>query len=255
MLQADEQLDDLQYKGFKIIQKKKGFKYGTDSVLLVKFMLFALEKKMGGFRTTSDRKMTMVDLGTGSGIMPILLADRGIFKKISGLEIQQEYAEMAERSVSYNNLSEKIEIIKGDIKDAGQIFGKTSIDCVISNPPYKKAGSGLLNVADSVTIARHEILCRLEDVISAAAEILKPKGCFFMIHRPERLADTIEQMRSHNLEPKVIRFVYPKVDRPPSMFLILAVKQGGCNLLVEKPFILMDAEGNETEELKAAYAY
>ena len=255
MLRADEQRDDLQYKGYKIIQKKNGFKYGTDSVLLTKFLLRALAEKQGGCRCGIDRGSVLIDLGTGSGIMPILLADRGYFQKISGLEIQSAYAEMAARSVAENGLTEFIEIVEGDIKNAAAIYGKSSADCVISNPPYKKAASGLVNAADSVTVARHETLCRLEHVIAAAADLLKPRGCFCMIHRPERLADTVEQMRSRGLEPKRIRFVYPKADRPPTMFLILAVKHGGKDLRIEKPFILMDEEGRETEELKAVYAY
>ena len=255
MLRADEQLDDLQYKGYKIIQKINGFKYGTDSVLLVKFTLCSLEKKIGRCQQLSAPKPVLVDLGTGSGIMPLLLGGRGAFRKISGLEIQHEYADMAARSVIRNGLTDEIEIVEGDIRNAVRIYGKASTDCVITNPPYKKAGSGLPNATDSLTIARHEMLCRLEDVIAAAAGILKPRGYFFMIHRPERLADTIEQMPLHRLEPKRIRFVYPKPDRAPSMFLIMATKQGGRDLHIEKPFLLMDAEGNETEELKAAYAY
>ena len=251
LINENEQIDDLG-RGLRIIQKKQGFKYGTDSVLLAKYVLMSrdiLPVKC------PDRNIRCADFGTGTGILPLLLSRDKAFTDISGLELQTEYAEMARRSVALNGLSHRIRIIEGDIKEAASVFGKASMQVVVTNPPYKRAGAGILNGLGSEAMARHEITCCLEDVIKNAAAVLEPGGGFFMIHRPERLADAIESMRRYKLEPKHIQLVYPKADRCPSMFLTAGVKCGGRNLVIDKPLVLMKDNGEETEDLRRIYEY
>lgn len=251
LIHENEQIDELG-RGLCIIQKKQGFKYGTDSVLLAKYILMSEDILPAKFRTGS---MHCADFGTGTGILPLLLSRKEGFTHLSGLELQGEYAEMARRSVALNGLSSRITIVEGDIKSAASIFGKASMQLVLTNPPYKRAGAGIHSGLESEAIARHEIYCNLEDVIQNAAAVLEPGGAFFMIHRPERLADAIETMRRYKLEPKRIRFVYPKIDRSPSMFLVAGVKCGGKNLVIERPLVLMSEDGQETEDLRNIYAY
>ena len=243
MLGPDEQLDDLG-RGLSIIQKQKGFKYGTDAVLLAKFMLMNI-----------SRCKHCVDMGTGTGILPILISRDPKIEKLTGIEIQQDYAEMAVRSVRMNNLQERIEILQGDIKEAASLLGKGVAQAVVSNPPYKKAESGIKNLGDGLTIARHEVLCTLEDVIKNASLLLEPGGSFFMVHRPERLADAMELMRKYRLEPKVLRMVQPKLSKQPSMFLVAAVKNAGRNLRVLPTLVLMEEDGKNTKELDEIYEY
>lgn len=253
LIKENEQIDDLD-RGLHIIQKKKGFKYGTDSVLLAKYVLMsgdilpAKARRRGG-------DLRCADFGTGTGILPLLLSRNESFTEIIGLELQTEYAEMACRNAALNGLSGRVKIIKGDIKEAAAIFGKGSMQVVVTNPPYKRADAGIRSDLTSEAIARHEIACNLEDVIRNASAVLEPGGVFFMIHRPERLADAIEYMRAFKLEPKHIRFVYPKPGRRPSVFLITGVKCGGRNLIIDKPLILMDENGEETEDLRKIYEY
>lgn len=249
MIRPDEQLDDLG-RGLRIIQKKKGFKYGTDSVLLAKFMLMS-----SGVLPAKRNCKLCVDMGTGTGILPILISREERFSAISGLEIQQPYAEMASRSIEMNGLEERIQIVQGDIKDAVEIYGKATAQAVVSNPPYKKADTGIPNAGESLTIARHEVCCTLEDVIKGSSGILEPGGAFFMVHRPERLADAMELMRTYRLEPKIIRMVQPKVSKQPSMFLVGAVKNSKRNLRVLPALILMNEDGTNTRELEEIYEY
>lgn len=243
MIGADEQLDDLG-RGLAIIQKQKGFKYGTDSVLLAKFMLM-----------NSGRCKHCVDMGTGTGILPILISRDPKIGRITGLEIQNDYAEMANRSVFLNKLEDRITILQGDIKNAVELFGKGSVQAVVTNPPYKKADTGIQNAGEGLTIARHEVLCTLEDIIKSASLILEPGGAFYMVHRPERLADTMELMREYKLEPKILRMVQPKVSKQPSMFLVAAVKNAGKNLRILPTLILMEEDGTNTKELDDIYEY
>ncbi len=243
MLGPDEQIDDLG-RGLSIIQKQKGFKYGTDAVLLAKFMLMNI-----------NRCKHCVDMGTGTGILPILISREPKIEKLTGIEIQEEYTEMAARSVKMNNLQDRIDILQADIKEVASVLGKGTAQVVVSNPPYKKAESGIKNSGDGLTIARHEVLCTLEDVIKNASLILEPGGSFFMVHRPERLADTMELMRKYRLEPKILRMVQPKLSKQPSMFLIAAVKNAGRNLRVLPTLILMEENGTNTKELEEIYEY
>ena len=251
LIKENEQIDNLG-RGLSIIQKKKGFKYGTDSVLLSKYVLMSREILPAKYRAGGIK---CVDFGTGTGIWPLLLSRDESFADITGLELQTEYVEMACRSTALNGLSHRIRIIEGDIKEAAAIFGRGSMQVVVTNPPYKRAGTGICSDSASEAIARHEIACHLEDVIRNAAAVLEPGGVFFMIHRPERLADAIEYMRTFKLEPKHMQLVCPKPDRRPSMFLITGIKCGGQNLVIDRPLILMNENGEETEELHRIYEY
>ena len=244
MLKDDEQRDDLG-RGLSIIQKRKGFKYGTDSVLLAKFALMS-----EGIIPGKKKTLSCADFGTGTGILPLLLSRDERIGKIVGYEIQQDYAEMAERSVEENGLADRIEIVCGDIKDA-----KGCVDVIVTNPPYKRSGSGIPSDREDEYTARHETTATLEDFVFTASKMLETGGAFFMINRPERLADTMEYMRKYKVEPKVLRMVLPKVSKQPSMFLVAGVKDGGKNLRVERPLVLMDENGNETDEVKEIYEF
>lgn len=244
MIKDDEQRDDLG-RGLSIIQKKKGFKYGTDSVLLAKFALMS-EGVIPGRKAS----LRCADFGTGTGILPILLSRDERFTEITGYELQPEYAEMAKRSVEENGLGDRIKIVCDDIRNAERFS-----DVVITNPPYKREGAGIPSERKDEFIARHETVSNLEDFIKTAAYILETGGAFFMVNRPERLADTMEYMRKYRIEPKILRMVLPKISKQPSMFLIAGVKNGGKNLRVECPLILMDEDGKDTEEVRKIYEF
>lgn len=227
----DERVDDLQYKGLKVIQKIKGFCFGIDAVLLAGFV----DVKCG------DK---IADLGTGTAIIPILIAGYTKAKYIAGLEIQKDVSEMATRSVIMNDLSDRIEIINGDIKSVEDYLPKSTFDIVISNPPYVKKGGGLLNDNDTKTISRHEVSCTFPDVALSASKLLRPGGAFYLIHRPERLVDILCDLRNKMLEPKLIKFIHPNEGKAPNLVLIKAMKNGGSELKILKPFYLYDNEGN-----------
>lgn len=240
-LKEYERIDDLEFKGLKIIQNVNNFCFGIDAVLLSDF---AKNIKKGS---------KVVDLGTGTGIIPILLCGKTNLSKIYGLEIQSDMCDMARRSISLNDLNDRFEIINDDIKNADKIFEKNSIDVVVTNPPYKKLNSGIINDSDLKTIARHEVLCNIEDIIKQSFNILKNNGELYMIHRPERLVDIIYNLRKYKLEPKVIRFVQPYVDKEPTMVLIKAVKNGNPFLRLEKPLIVYNDDRNYTDEIFEIY--
>ena len=240
LVHADERVDDLQINGYKIIQHPDKFCFGMDAVLL------------SSFAKVKDGEVAL-DLGTGTGILPILLEAKTEGSHFTGLEIQTESAEMAGRSVLLNGLTDKIDIIEGDIKEAAKLFGKGSMNVVTSNPPYMTNHHGLKNPNDAKAIARHELLCSLEDVISQTSAVLKPMGRCYFVHRPFRLVEIITLMRQYKLEPKRMRLVYPFVDKEPNMVLIEGVKGGGPQLTVESPLIVYDAPGQYTKEIYDIY--
>lgn len=242
MLKENERIDDLQRNGYRIIQNPKKFCFGMDAVLLSGFA----RVKEGG---------NVLDLGTGTGIIPILLSAKTQAKHLTGLEIQEESADMARRSVALNCLDEKITIVTGDIKEAGNLFKAASFDVVTSNPPYMTQKHGLANPEDAKAIARHEILCTLEDVISRAALLLKPGGNFFMVHRPFRLAEIMMLLQQYKLEPKRMQMVYPYVDKEPNMVLIEANRGGRPRMRVEKPLIIYKEPGIYMPEIYDIYGY
>ena len=240
LVRADERLDDLQIKGYKIIQHPDKFCFGMDAVLL------------SGFATVNEGERAL-DLGTGTGILPILLEAKNAGEHYTGLEIQSESAEMARRSVLYNDLQDRIDIIEGDIKEASKIFGKASMEVVTSNPPYMTNHHGLKNPNDAKAIARHELLCSLDDVVRESAAVLKPKGRCYFVHRPSRLVEIFEAMRKYRIEPKRMRLVYPYVNKEPNMVLIEGVRGGRPQLTVESPLIVYDAPGKYTDEILEIY--
>lgn len=209
-LMENERLDDLQRNGLKIIQKTDGFCFGMDAVLL------------SGFASVKPGERAL-DLGTGTGIIPLLLSAKTKGDHFTGLEIQTEIMKMAQRSVALNGLEKKIDIIQGDIKEASRIFGAASFDVVTSNPPYMNDAHGLKNPGDVKAISRHEVLCTLEDVVREGTKALKPGGRFYMVHRPHRLAEIITVMRQYKLEPKRMKFVHPFADKDANMVLILSL--------------------------------
>ena len=240
-LKDRERLDDLEISGLHIIQSPDKFCFGMDAVLLSGF---AYAKK--GHR--------VIDLGTGTGILPLLLWAKTEGEHFTGLEIQEESEDMAKRSVAGNNIA-NIEIVDGDIKSADKLFKRQSFDVVTSNPPYMINEHGITNPDAPKQIARHEILCTLEDVVKAAAYLLKSNGKFFMVHRPFRLPEVFENLRKYRLEPKRMRLVYPQIDKEPNMVLVEAVKYGKPRLTVEKPLIVYDKDMKYTEEMMRDYRY
>ena len=242
LLKEHERIDDLQRNGYKIIQDPCRFCFGMDAVLL------------SGF-ARADKGDHVIDLGTGTGIIPILMEAKTEASHLIGLEIQDESADMARRSVALNDLESKIEIVTGDIKQAVELFGKSTMDVVTSNPPYMIGQHGLKNPDSEKAIARHEVLCTLEDVVKAAAALLKPGGNFFMVHRPFRLAEIMTCLSKYKLEPKRMRLVYPFVDKEPNMVLIEANRGGRSRLTVEKPLIVYKEQGVYTDEIYEVYGY
>lgn len=241
-LKENERIDDLQRNNYKIIQDPDRFCFGMDAVLL------------SGFARAKEGDQVL-DLGTGTGIIPILLAAKTMAAHITGLEIQPDSADMASRSVKLNELEEKVEIITGDIKEAVSLFGAASFDVVTSNPPYMTEHHGITNPEAPKAIARHELLCSLEDVISQSSRLLKPGGNFFMVHRPFRLVDIFVLLREYKLEPKRMKLVYPFADKEPNMVLIEANRGGRARMRVEKPLIVYKEPGVYTEEIYDIYGY
>lgn len=242
LVHAGERLDDLQCKGYRIIQDPKRFCFGVDAVFLSEFVK---EKVKCGNR--------ILDLGTGTGIIPILLAAKTEAAHITGLEIQTESAEMAERSVRLNGLSDRIAIKQGDIKEAAGLFPVASFDVITSNPPYMTNQHGLQNAYEPKNIARHEILCNLEDVVKAAAYLVKPGGSFFMIHKPFRLAEIFGVLMQYKMEPKRMRMIQSYVDKEPGMVMVEAIRGGRSRIKVEPPLIVYREKGVYTDEVRGIY--
>lgn len=242
ILKKNERIDDLQRNGYKIIQNPEKFCFGMDAVLLSGFV-----------RAKAGSKI--LDMGTGTGIIPLLLEAKTRAAHISALEIQEESADMARRSVQLNGLEHKIDIVTGDIKEADRIFNAASFDVITSNPPYMIGRHGLTNPDAPKAIARHEILCTLEDVVKNAAKLLKPGGSFFMVHRPFRLVEIITMMAGYKLEPKRMQLVYPYVDKEPNMVLIEGRRGGKSRMTVEKPLIVYKEPDVYTDEIYDVYGY
>jgi tRNA1Val (adenine37-N6)-methyltransferase len=242
LLQPNERIDDLQRSQLEIIQNPGRFAFGMDAVLLSGFARAA----------KGDR---VLDLGTGTGILPLLMSAKTEAEHFVGLELQPESADMARRSVQMNELEKRIEIVTGDIKEADALFAAASFDVITSNPPYMTDRHGLQNPNDALAIARHEICCSLEDLVSAAEKLLRPGGHFYMVHRPFRLAEIMVTLCAHHLEPKRMRLVYPYADREPNMVLVDCVRGGRPRITVERPLIVYEAPGRYTDEILNMYGY
>lgn len=241
-LKQGERLDELQKNNYKIIQNPEKFCFGMDAVLLSGFA-----RVKAGAR--------VLDLGTGTGIIPILLEAKTEAAHLTGLEIQPESADMARRSVALNGLEKKIDIVRGDIKEADKIFEAASFDVITCNPPYMIGHHGLQNVQDSKAIARHEILCTLEDVIRVSGKLLRPGGNLFLVHRPFRLSEIIVTLTKYRIEPKRMQMVYPYADKEPNMVLLEANRGGNPRMKVEKPLIVYKEQNVYTEEIYDIYGY
>ncbi len=241
-LKPDERVDDLHRNHYKIIQNTKKFCFGMDAVLLSGYA-----KVMPGEK--------VLDLGTGTGIIPILLEAKTKGEHFTGLEIQEESADMARRSVAMNQLEEKVDIVTGDIKEASALFGQASFDVVTSNPPYMNHNHGIVNPGEAKAIARHEILCSLEDIIRETSRVLKPGGRFYLVHRPFRLVEIMKVLTNYKLEPKRMKLVYPYVDKEPNMVLLECIKGARSMIKVEAPLIVYKEPNVYTDEIYDIYGY
>ncbi|WP_238916601.1 tRNA1(Val) (adenine(37)-N6)-methyltransferase [Clostridium sp. YIM B02555] len=239
-IKDDETIDDLQLKELQLIQKKDGFKFGIDAVLLSDF---AQVKK----------KHEVMDLCTGTGIIPFLIYGKYNPKSVYGLEIQEEMVDMAKRSVKLNSLEEKVSFINEDLKNIEYLKKLKKFDVITVNPPYKLNNAGIINPNDKLAIARHEILCNLEDVIYAARILLKDNGRLFMIHRPERLADIFTLMRKYKIEPKRVKMIHPKIGKAPNIVLVEGQRDGGAYLKWDAPLYVYDESGKYTKEIDSIY--
>ena len=244
-LKDDERIDDLEINNMKIIQNKNGFCFGIDSVLLSDFS-----------KEIKDNSR-VVDLGTGTGILGILLCAKTNLGEVVGIEIQKDVAQMAKRSILLNNLEKRFKILNMDIKEIiskkNTDLQKNSFDYVVTNPPYKKLNTGKTNENEKQFISRHEITADLNDFIKTASFLLKDKGTLFMVHRPERLVDILKEMRVEKLEPKEIKFVYPKINKSPNLVLIKAIKNSKPFLKIKEPLIIYNENGEYTEEVLKIY--
>ncbi|HIZ44571.1 MAG TPA: tRNA1(Val) (adenine(37)-N6)-methyltransferase [Firmicutes bacterium] len=237
-----ERIDELQRNGYRIIQNEKKFCFGMDAVLL------------SGFARARKQEQVL-DLGTGTGIIPILMEAKTEGEHFSALEIQEDMAQMARRSVMLNGLQEKITVVTGDLKEASKIFGRASFDVVTCNPPYMNQNHGLKNPDEPKAIARHELLCTFEDVAREAAALLKSGGRFYLVHRPHRLTELFQTMRAFRLEPKRMKFVHPFQDQEANMVLIEAFRGGKPQMRVEAPVIVYESPGVYTREIYEIYGY
>ncbi len=241
ILKENERIDDLEYKDLKIIQNEKGFCFGIDSVLL------------SDFAKDIRNNSIVLDLGTGTGILGILLCGKTNLAKIYGIEVQENVAEMANRSIKLNNLENRFEIINDNIKNLEKYFKENSIDAIVSNPPYKKENSGLQNESEAKLISRHEITASLEDFIKMSSKLLKSNCSLYMVHRPERLSELICLLSKYHLEPKKLRMVQSYSDSNPKLLLIKATKNAKSFLNIENPLIVYNHDGSYTDEIFKIY--
>lgn len=241
ILKSNERIDDLQLNGMRIIQREDGFCFGIDSVLLSDFA-----------KNIRDNSMVL-DLGTGTGILGILLTQKTKLKKIIGIEVQEEIADMASRSINLNKLENRFEIINANIKELEGRLPIESFDAIVTNPPYKKMNSGKVNDNEIKLISRHEIKADLSDFIKVSFKYLKDKGTLYMVHRPERLSDIIFEMKKSKIEPKRIRFVHSNQESPSKLVLIEGVKNGKSFLKIEKPLFVYKKDGEYTDEILEIY--
>lgn len=242
LVYSNERVDDLQLNGLKIIQNPDWFCFGTDAVLLSDYALKSVKKGA-----------KVLDMCSGNGIIALLLAHKTEAQSIHTLEVQAKVAEMAERSVKLNSLEDKIKVVCGDLKDSESIFGRSFFNNIVCNPPYKEGGGGLTNKNDETMIARHEILCTLEDIIRVSSILLEPQGKLCMIHRPERLADILCLMRQYKIEPKRLRFVHPMPDKTATMILVEGAYCGRPKLFLDPPLYVYREPGVYTDEVLTIY--
>lgn len=240
-LKENERIDDLEFKDLKIIQNKDGFCFGIDAVLL------------SDFAKNIKKNSMVLDLGTGTGIISILLCGKTNLKKIVGVEVQKEVYDMACRSVKLNNLEDKFEVINENILNLENVFDCNKFDVIVTNPPYKKQNTGIINDEKKKVISRHEVLANLEDFIRISSKLLKDKGEFYMVHRPERIVDIFSLMKKYKIEPKEIRLVFSNEKNPPKMVLIKGVRNGGEYLKFRENLYIYKKDGSYTGEILEIY--
>lgn len=238
MADTDIKIDTVPGTDYQILQNNTKFSYGIDAILLSNF---------------AKPKGMVMDLGTGTGIIPIRMADAKTIQQIYAVEIQTDVADLAKKSVELNNLEDKIEILNMDLKDLKNIFPKASFDTITSNPPYMRSGGAIVNPEENFAISRHEIACNFEDIISISNYLLKPLGKIYLVHRPDRLVDIIYTMRQYKIEPKYIRFIQPKANKKPNLILLEGVKGGKSDLKFHDPLIVYDEDGNYLDEIYKIY--
>ena len=241
LLKENERIDDLEFKNLKIIQNKDGFCFGIDSVLL------------SDFAKNIRNNSKVIDLGTGTGIINILLSGKTKASEFIGVEIQEEVAEMAKRSIELNKLENKIKIINENILNLKKLYKQKSFDVVVTNPPYKKLNTGLVNDKNKKVISRHEITASLEDFINSASYLLKDYGEFYMVNRPDRLVDIFSIMRKEKIEPKLIKFVYPNKNKKTNLVLIKGVKNGNPFLEYDNNLFVYNEDGTYTDDILKIY--
>ena len=239
-INVDESIDDLQLEGLRLIQKQQGFRFGVDAVLLSHF-------------ANIKKKHRVVDLCTGTGIVPFLVYGKYKPQEVIGVEIQEDMVEMANRSSTLNEIEEVIKFINGDLKNKSLLDSLGKFDVVTVNPPYKLNNAGIINPDDKLAIARHEIMCTLEDVIVASRRLLKDNGRMYIVHRPERLADIFGLMRKYKIEPKRVRMVQPNTKKAPNIVLVEGQRDGGSFLKWEETLYVYDDNGNYSEEIDRIY--
>lgn len=240
-LKENERIDDLEFNNLKIIQNEKWFCFGIDAVLL------------SDFAKNIKKDSIVMDLGTGTGIISILLCEKTNLKKIIGVEVQEEVYDMACRNSKLNNLENKFEVINENILNLKNIYEKNNFDVIVTNPPYKKINTGIVNDEEKKFISRHEVLATLEDYINISSNLLKDKGEFYMVHRPDRLVDILDNMRKYKLEPKEIRLVYSYTNQPPKLVLIKGVKNGKAFLKFRENLCIYNRNGEYTDEILKIY--
>lgn len=240
LIREDETLDDLQLDGIHIIQKKEGFRFGVDAVLLANF-------------ANVKSKHNVIDLCTGTGIVPLIIKGKKKPKSVIGVEIQNEFVEMANRTKKINGFGDDINFIEGDLKSEALIKSLEKADVITVNPPYKLQNAGIVNPTDKLSIARHEIMCTLEDVIKTSRKLLKDNGRLYMIHRPERLADIFCLMRKYKIEPKRVRMIHPNSKKAPNIVLVEGQRDGGAFLKWEPALYVYDDKGNYSKEINEIY--
>ena len=240
-LKENERVDDLEFKGLKMIQNKEGFCFGIDSILLSDF-------------ARNIRKGTKVlDLGTGTGIIATLLCGKTELSEITGIEVQEEVYDMAKRSIQLNHLEDRFKIIQDNILNLNKYFEKNTFDAIVTNPPYKKKETGIQNEDTRKLISRHEIEASIEDFVKISKEMLKDKGEFYIVYRPERLVDLLSIMRKNKIEPKKIRFVYSNIQAVSKLVLVQGVKNAKPFLKLEPNLYIYDEKGNYTDEISKIY--
>ena len=240
-LNQNEKIEDLQFENLKIIQDKTGFCFGIDSILL------------SDFAKNIRKNAKVLDLGTGTGIIATLLCGKTELREIIGVEIQKEVYEMAQRSIQLNCLQDRFKVINEDILNLNRILEKNTFDVIVTNPPYKKKGTGIQNEEVKKVISRHETTATLEDFIKISKDLLRDQGEFYMVHRPDRMVDLLSLMRQYKIEPKIMRFVYGNQETEPKLVLIKGIKNARSFLTVQNNLYIYKENGEYTEEINKIY--